>query len=72
MKRREFLKDVAVGSLFLNLNLPLLTEQKGSPDLALIQGDSPELITKEAIASLGGMDRFVSKGDKVVVKPNIG
>jgi uncharacterized protein (DUF362 family) len=38
----------------------------------LIQGDSPSLITKEAITALGGMQRFVSKGDKVIVKPNIG
>jgi len=54
------------------LNLTLLSEQKRPPDLAIIQGDSPELITKEAVAILGGMDQFVSKGDKVIVKPNIG
>lgn len=72
MKRRDFLRDIAVGSLVLNLNPALFAQKKNFPDLAFIQGDSPELITKEAIASLGGMKRFISKGDKILVKPNIG
>jgi len=44
----------------------------GAPDLALVEGDSPAKITKEAIAILGGMDKFVAKGDVVMIKPNIG
>jgi uncharacterized protein (DUF362 family) len=44
----------------------------GAPDLALVEGDSPAKITKEAIAVLGGMDKFVAKGDVVMIKPNIG
>lgn len=43
-----------------------------APDLAFIQGDSPAAITKAAIETLGGMGKFVSKGDVVMVKPNIG
>jgi N-acetylmuramoyl-L-alanine amidase len=50
----------------------LLAQEKNSPDLAWIQGDSPALITKEALSSLGGATRFVSRGDVVIVKPNIG
>jgi uncharacterized protein (DUF362 family) len=38
----------------------------------MIQGDSPGQITKEAIAAVGGIKRFVAKGDVVIVKPNIG
>ena len=72
MKRRDFIKDIAVGSLFLNLNPSLFAEKKNLPDLALIQGDAPGLLAREAVASLGGMKRFVSKGDVILIKPNIG
>jgi uncharacterized protein (DUF362 family) len=32
----------------------------------------PEELTRRAIAALGGMQRFISRGDFVAVKPNIG
>lgn len=41
-------------------------------DLAVVRGDSPAAITGKAIEALGGMGRFVRKGDIVVIKPNIG
>jgi uncharacterized protein (DUF362 family) len=72
MKRREFIKDLAIGGIFLNLNPQSFAQGTTPPDLAVIQGDSPARITQEAIAALGGMKSFVSKGDKVMVKPNIG
>jgi uncharacterized protein (DUF362 family) len=72
MKRREFIKDVAIGGVLLNLNPKIFAQGPSLPDLAVIQGDSPARITQEAIAALGGMKNFVSKGDKVMVKPNIG
>lgn len=72
MKRREFIKDVAVGSIILKFQPNLFTQDNTSPDLAWIQGESPAQITKEAISALGGIQRFISKGDVVVVKPNIG
>ena len=72
MKRRDFIKDMAVGSLLMKFHPSLLAQKKISPDLAWIQGDSPALITREALSSLGGVKRFVSRGDVVVVKPNIG
>ena len=72
MNRRRFIKDVALGSLLLKINPALLAQDKGRPDLALIQGESPAQITKEAVAALGGIGRFVSKGDVVMIKPNIG
>lgn len=71
MKRREFLKDAALGALILKLHSRLLA-QGNSTDLAVIQGGSPDVITKEAVAALGGMKRFVNRGDKVMIKPNIG
>ncbi len=72
MKRREFIKDLALGSLLLKLPTDLFAQGQKFPDLAWIQGESPAQITQEAISSLGGMKRFVSKGDVVLVKPNIG
>jgi uncharacterized protein (DUF362 family) len=72
MKRRAFLKNIAIGGLAINIPPRLLARTEAYPDLALIQGESPSLITKQAIASLGGIGRFISKGDVVVVKPNIG
>jgi len=42
------------------------------PEMAVIQGDDPSLLARQAIEELGGMRRFVSRGDIVLVKPNIG
>jgi len=72
MKRRDFIKDVTIGGFLFSFNPSLLAEANGPPDLTLVQGESPAQITKEAISLLGGMQRFVSKGDVVLVKPNIG
>jgi uncharacterized protein (DUF362 family) len=41
------------------------------PDLAVWKGDDPEANVRAAIAALGGMERFVKRGAKVVVKPNV-
>ncbi len=41
------------------------------PDLAIARNGDPEVMTRRAIAALGGMERFVPKGSRVVVKPNI-
>ena len=72
MKRRDFLKNVAVGSLLAHIPSCLLAQGGGYPDLAMIQGDSPAQITKEAITAIGGIKRFIAKGDVVILKPNIG
>jgi uncharacterized protein (DUF362 family) len=37
-----------------------------------VKGGSPYEITRRALAELGGMEKFISRGDSVVVKPNIG
>jgi len=76
MKRREFLRDVAVGSLVLNLagtgKNSLFGQAAKPPDLAWVEGESPAAITRAAVDLLGGMKRFVARGDVVCVKPNIG
>jgi len=76
MNRRDFLRDLAVGGAVLNWAPRVLAGQAAAPgkgpDLAAVEGESPYLITKEAVAALGGMKRFVGKGDKIIIKPNIG
>jgi len=74
MDRRSFLRTAAIGSI--GLSLPALDPATGlaappPPDLAVAHGASPEKIVRAAVDALGGIKRFVSRGDVVVVKPNI-
>jgi uncharacterized protein (DUF362 family) len=77
MKRRDFIKSAAAAGLALRFGPRLIAGPAmpapvpGAP-LAVVEGESPGAIAREAIAVLGGMGKFVGKGDKVVIKPNIG
>ncbi len=42
------------------------------PELVLVHGTSAELLVHEALERLGGIRRFIAKGDRVVLKPNVG
>jgi uncharacterized protein (DUF362 family) len=76
MERRKFLKTAAIGGIGLTLPhlgpLAAHAAPPAPPDLAVVRGASPERIVKAAIDALGGIKRFVSRGDIVVIKPNIG
>jgi len=76
MDRRNFIKDTAAlagGLAVLNAFSPdLLAAPAVRPDLAVVHGASPDRIVRAAVDALGGMRRFIAKGDVVVVKPNIG
>jgi uncharacterized protein (DUF362 family) len=72
MDRRDFLKDLALGGVLLRLSPGLLAQAKSNPDMAIITGESPAVITRDALAALGGIKRFIARGDKVMIKPNIG
>jgi len=41
------------------------------PQMSVAQGDDPRTLARKAIEAVGGMKRFVARGDVVVVKPNI-
>lgn len=41
------------------------------PEMVVAQGDDPRQLVRKAIEGIGGIRRFVSRGDVVVVKPNI-
>ena len=77
MDRRTFLKMTALAGAAYSLpgELGLLADAAAAeapPDLAVAHGSSPGQIVKAAIDALGGIRKFVSRGDIVVVKPNIG
>jgi len=42
------------------------------PEIAVITGEDPAQLARQALEELGGIHRFVSRGDVVLVKPNIG
>jgi len=75
MRRRDFMRDVALGGLAFGAAgraaFALQTAAK-PPDLSWVEGESPEALTRSAVAALGGMKNFVGRGDVVCVKPNIG
>jgi len=72
MKRRDFIRDLAVGGLALHIDPAVLAQGNAAPHLAAVTGEDPARITKEAVSVMGGMSKFVSRGDVVLVKPNIG
>jgi len=47
-------------------------EAGGRADLAVVKGGDYQAITRAAVGAIGGIERFVPRGSKVVVKPNIG
>jgi uncharacterized protein (DUF362 family) len=44
----------------------------GANDMAIVRGPDPAANVRRAIEALGGMGRFVRRGERVVIKPNIG
>ncbi len=48
------------------------THAAALPDLAAVEATDLAVATRQALAMLGGMRRFVSRGATVFVKPNIG
>ena len=43
----------------------------GMPDMVVVRNGEPEALVRTALAVLGGMQKFVFSGAKVVVKPNM-
>ena len=70
MTRRKFLKTAAAGIALGIAGRPSSLIAKEEVDLAVISGD-PVAATKKALEVLGGISRFVKKGQRVVLKPNM-
>lgn len=84
MDRRDFLKTTITGSIVAGSTLVFggvgrfwsATATAAGPeknwDLVAVRGGEPDAMFDSAIAAYGGMQAFVSPGNKVVIKPNIG
>ena len=72
MQRRTFLKALGAGLAGSTGRLSAGEVTAGVPDLVAVKNGDPEVLFDRGIAALGGMGRFVKKGQTVVVKPNIG
>jgi len=82
MKRRDFLRTGALMSAgaAISLNFDGLQAALNSntiavesaPDLVAVMGGEPEAMLDKALEALGGIGNFVKKGQKIVIKPNIG
>jgi uncharacterized protein (DUF362 family) len=44
---------------------------KGLPSMAIARGSTHDATIRAAIGALGGMGRFIQKGDVVMIKPNV-
>lgn len=75
--RRSFLKNLAiVGAAFtlkMNGGMEVFAQTaSGAADLVAVMGGEPDAMFKRAVEEMGGIGKFVKKGQKIVVKPNIG
>jgi len=68
--RRKFLKTAAAGMALGLVGSPSFSVAKEEYDLAVISGE-PIAATRKALEALGGISRFVKKGQRVVLKPNM-
>lgn len=76
MKRRNFIKGLTFSGLTAglsigNLQAEPLAVQKDA-DLVAIMGGEPDIMLRRALDEMGGIGKYVKKGNKVVIKPNIG
>jgi uncharacterized protein (DUF362 family) len=85
MDRREFLKTLAAAGALVTvkssgmMDVMASTVPSGSQaaaadnaDLAAVMNGEPAQMLEAAMKELGGIERFIKKGDKIVIKPNIG
>lgn len=71
--RREFLQKVGLVSAGLALGADGLLESAEAAAVkpfCIAKGGGPASLTKQAIAGIGGMKKFVKRGNTVVIKPN--
>ena len=75
MDRKDFLKTVATAGLAAAMPMVENKDASARPelpcDLVAVLGGEPDEMFRRGIAELGGMEKFVQKGQTVVIKPNI-
>ncbi len=70
LTRRQFLKATAVGLAAGLAGIPAPLAAAEEVDLAVMSGE-PAQATRRALEALGGLSRFVKRGQRVVIKPNM-
>ena len=68
--RRQFLKTAVAGVALGLVGRPSFLEAKEEYDLVAISGE-PVAATRKALEAIGGISRFVKKGQQVILKPNM-
>ncbi|MCF7805953.1 MAG: DUF362 domain-containing protein [Candidatus Marinimicrobia bacterium] len=76
MRRRKFLRYTGTGLLGLGLGaVPagniIRAAGSNAPDAVWVENGEPAALLQAAIEAYGGMRRFITDGDVVVIKPNI-
>jgi uncharacterized protein (DUF362 family) len=76
LTRRQFIKGAAIATAlhFMPDKLPFygsLAHAAEEVDLVIAKNGSPSQLLQAAMAPLGGMGRFVKKGQRVMIKANI-
>jgi len=76
MNRRGFLElagaSVAGSALLSQTLQPLFAASTPPPHAVWVENGEPAALLSAALKEMGGVSRFISRGDVVVVKPNIG
>jgi uncharacterized protein (DUF362 family) len=70
ISRRQFILTTAAGVAIGLSGYPSFLYAAEEVDLAVISGE-PAAATRKALEALGGIARFVKKGQRVVIKPNM-
>jgi len=71
MKRRDFLKTMAVASFGLAARRLFPLDIGTSTDVGVVRSTDIEAAVKQAVELVGGIGRYIGRGDVVAVKPNI-
>jgi uncharacterized protein (DUF362 family) len=74
MNRREFIKKsvILAGTLTGSLSFPDkgVTAPKREDEITVVEGDNLSAQVREAIRLSGGIEKFVKRGDRVILLPN--
>lgn len=73
IERREFLRKIALLAGVMGGGALLPASGKAADQeigIAIVEGENPKAQVQEAIRLLGGIERFVRRGDQVVLLPN--
>ncbi len=74
MQRRSFLRATGAataGGFFLGFPTVKAFAEQQQADLVLVKNGDPAQLVRKALELMGGIERFVKPGQRVVIKPNM-